>query len=71
MLKLEFKEEFGGFPFIFIKNFPDFNLKNKGFNERQVKAIQYVHENKVITMDNYSKIVPEVDKRTLRRNLRD
>jgi ATP-dependent DNA helicase RecG len=69
MLEPEFKEEFGGFSIHIYQKFSDFNLKNKGFNERQVKAIQYVHENKVITMDNYSKIAPEVDKRTLRRDL--
>jgi ATP-dependent DNA helicase RecG len=42
---------------------------NKESNERQVKAIQYIHENKVITTNDYLKIVSEFKERTLRKDL--
>jgi ATP-dependent DNA helicase RecG len=71
MLEPEFKEEFGGFSIHIYQKFSNINLKNKGFNERQIKAIQYVHENKVITIKDYLKIVPEFKERTLRKDLND
>ncbi|KZX10326.1 RNA-binding domain-containing protein [Methanobrevibacter filiformis] len=65
----EFKEEYGGFSIFMCRNFLKTNLEIKGLNDRQIKALNYVYKNRVMTMEDYSKIAPEVEYRTLRRDL--
>jgi len=67
--KPEFKEEAAGFSIYMWQRLSEDNLKAKGLNDRQIKAFIYVHENGVITLSAYSKISPEVNERTLRRDL--
>ena len=67
--KPEFKEELSGFSIFMWQRFSEENLKEKGLNDRQIRAFLYVREKGAITSFDYSKIAPEVKYRTLRRNL--
>lgn len=67
----EFKEESGGFSVYLWKKLSEENLKEKGLNDRQIKAMLYVYEKGVITLSDYSNIAPEVKDRTLRRDLKE
>ncbi|MBA7534596.1 hypothetical protein ES705_26845 [subsurface metagenome] len=52
-----FEEKFGGFAITFSKDiFTESFLKELGLNERQVKAVLYVKENKKITNSEYQKL---------------
>lgn len=53
----EFKEEFGGFAVYFYKDiYTEDNLRKKGLNERQIKAVKYVKEKGKITNKEYQEI---------------
>lgn len=49
--------------------FTDEILKDSGFNENQIKAVLYIKEHGSLKMGDYSKLIPEVQQRTLRRYL--
>ena len=67
---LNLKRKLRDFQYIYIwQRLSEDNLKAKCFNDRQIKAFIYVHENGVITLSDYSKISPEVNERILRRDL--
>ena len=66
----QFKEEFGGFSLYMGKDrFTEGTLKDFGLNEYQIKAVLYVKEHGSLRMAEYSKLIPEVKERTLRRYL--
>lgn len=60
----DFKEEFGGFSICFYKDiYTEENLRKRGLNKRQIKAVKYVKQNVRITNDEYQKTFG-VSKRT-------
>lgn len=62
--------ESSGFWVTFRKNlFDEENLKNKGLNQRQMKAVQYVKGNGKITNKEYQEINKGVTDRTVLRDL--
>ncbi|MGB9937297.1 MAG: ATP-binding protein [Methanobacterium sp.] len=67
--KPEFKEEASGFSTFMWQRLSEESLKEKGLNDRQIMAVIYVYEKGTITLSDYSKIAPEVNDRTLRRDL--
>ena len=53
----DFKEDFGGFQVTLLKNYlTNDYLKEKNLNERQIKAVFYVRENKKISNSEYQKL---------------
>ncbi len=61
----DFKEEFGGFSLYMFKGYTEDMFKELGLNERQIKAMNYINENRSISLSDYSKISPEVKDRNL------
>jgi len=70
-MNVEFKEEFGGFSIYMRKKYlQEGKSQELNLNERQIKAMDYVKEHKNISTEDYANIVPNVDERTLRRDLK-
>ena len=46
-------------------------LDKLGLNERQKKAIEYLKENKEITLSKFRVLYPEISDRTMRKDLAD
>jgi ATP-dependent DNA helicase RecG len=65
----EFKEEFGGFSVYMYKNYTEDMLRERGLNERQIKAMKYLSKKGSITIKEYTDIAPEKSRRTLGRDL--
>jgi len=68
----DFLEENGVMTVIFYKDkWNEDNLKKIGLNERQVKAVLYIKERKVITLSSYKDLIKNVSEKTLYRDLQD
>lgn len=67
----EFKEEFGGFSVYMFKNYTEDMLQEMGLNERQIKAMAHVSKTGSISIKEYSELVPEKSRGTLKRDLSD
>ncbi|MDI6890684.1 MAG: helix-turn-helix domain-containing protein [Thermodesulfovibrionales bacterium] len=53
----EYKEELGGFSVYFYKDiYTEENLRKRGLNERQIKAVMYVKEKGKVTNEDYQNI---------------
>jgi ATP-dependent DNA helicase RecG len=66
-----FKEEMGGFSVYLNKTVYDEKyFYEKGLNDRQVTVMMYVMKKGKVKVDEYSKIVPGISKRTLQRDLK-
>jgi ATP-dependent DNA helicase RecG len=67
----EFKEEQGGISVRFYKDiYTEENLRKKGLNERQLKAVIYVKENKAISNNEYMELT-KVSRQTATRDLNE
>jgi ATP-dependent DNA helicase RecG len=63
-----FKSEFGGISVILFKSFTVKQLKEKGLNDRQIKAVLYCKENQFINNSIYQSIC-QTSERTATRDL--
>ncbi len=69
---MNYEEGIGAFSVIFYKNiYTEENLRKMGLNERQIKAIKFIKENKSITLSSFRALIPEVSEKTLYRDLKD
>jgi len=67
----EYKEEMGGFSVYFYKDiYTEENLRKRGLNERQIKAVMYVKERGKITNKEYQEVC-NTSERTATRDLTD
>jgi predicted HTH transcriptional regulator len=48
----------------------DVLVKQQGLSGRQTKAIEYILEHGSLTIQDYERLCPEVDRRTLQRDLK-
>ncbi len=48
----------------------DVIIQKHNLNERQTKVLDYLLEHDTITIQNYEKLCPEVNRRTLQRDLK-
>ncbi len=48
----------------------DVLVKQHGLSERQAKALEYIHEHGSLTIQDFASICPEVNRRTLQRDLK-
>jgi len=68
----DFKEENGVMTVIFYKDkWNKENLKKLGLNERQIKAVKHIKENKIINLSSYKALIKNVSEKTLYRDLQD
>jgi ATP-dependent DNA helicase RecG len=68
----DFKEENGVMTVIFYKNkWDEQNLKKLGLNDRQIKAVGYIKENRIINLSSYKDLIKNVSEKTLYRDLQD
>jgi len=68
----EFKEEFGGVSVYFYKDmYSEENLLKMKLNERQIKAVRFIKENKSINLSSFRALIPEVSEKTLYRDLQE
>jgi len=68
----DFLAENGVMTVIFYKDkWNEDNLKKIGLNERQIKAVLYIKERKVITLSSYKDLIKNVSEKTLYRDLQD
>ncbi|KAF5033856.1 hypothetical protein DSECCO2_602270 [anaerobic digester metagenome] len=55
----------------FYKQLTQEKLKELGLNERQIRVMDYLKSHNIISTSEDSKIIPDVTKMTLRRDLTD
>jgi len=68
----DFKEENGVMTVTFYKDkLNKENLKKLGLNDRQVKAVKHIKENKIITLSSYRTLIKNISEKTLYRDLQD
>ena len=68
----DFTEESGAMTVIFYKDkWNEENLKKLGLNDRQIKAVKHLKENKIINLSSYKKLIKNVSEKTLYRELQD
>ncbi|MBA7639084.1 hypothetical protein ES703_46742 [subsurface metagenome] len=68
----DFKEENGVMTVIFYKDqWNEENLKKIGLNDRQIKAVDHIKENKIINLSSYKALIKNVSEKTLYRDLQD
>ena len=68
----EFKEEFAGFSLYMRKDYyTEERLKEMGLNDRQIKAVIYVKENRSINLSSFKTVVQKMSEKTLYRDLQD
>jgi ATP-dependent DNA helicase RecG len=68
----DFKEENGVMTVTFYKDkLNKENLKKLGLNERQIKAVDHIKENKIISLSSYKALIKNVSEKTLYRDLQD
>jgi len=46
-------------------------LRSLGLNDRQIKAVDHIKENKVINLSSYKALIKNVSEKTLYRDLQD
>ena len=46
-------------------------LRKLGLNERQIKAVDHIKENKIINLSSYKALIKNVSEKTLYRDLQD
>ena len=46
-------------------------LRKLGLNERQIKAVNHIKENKIINLASYKSLIKNVSEKTLYRDLQD
>ncbi len=69
---INYEEGIGAFSVIFYKNiYTEENLRKMGLNERQIKAVKFIKENKSINLSSFRALIPEVSEKTLYRDLKD
>jgi len=68
----EYREEMGGFSVYFYKDiYTEENLRKRGLNERQIKAVMYAKEKGSINISSFKSLVPDVSEKTLYRDLQE
>ena len=68
----DFVEENGVMTVTFYKDkWKEANLKKLGLNDRQIKAIYHIKENKIINLSSYKALIKNVSEKTLYRDLQD
>lgn len=68
----DFVEENGVMTVTFYKDkWNEENLKKLGLNERQIKAVDHIKENKIINLSSYKALIKNVSEKTLYRDLQD
>ncbi len=68
----DFTEENGVMTVIFYKDkWNEENLKKLGLNDRQIKAVKHIKENKIITLSSYKTLIKNISEKTLYRDLQD
>ena len=68
----EFKEEFAGFSLYLRKDYyTEKRLKEMGLNDRQIKAVMYVKENRSINLSSFKTVDQKMSEKTLYRDLQD
>jgi len=68
----DFMEENGVMTVTFYKDkWTEENLKKRGLNDRQIKAVKHIKENKVITLSSYKALIKNFSEKTLYRDLQD
>ena len=68
----DFKEENGVMTVTFYKDkWNEENLKKLGLNDRQIKAVAHIKENKIINLSSYKALSKNVSEKTLYRDLQD
>jgi ATP-dependent DNA helicase RecG len=68
----DFAEENGVMTVTFYKDkWNEENLKKFGLNDRQIKAVDYIKENKIINLSSYKALIKNVSEKTLYRDLQD
>lgn len=69
--EVRFQDETISFKLYFYKQLTQEKLKELGLNERQIRVMDYLKFHSSISTSEYSKIIPDVTKMTLRRDLTD
>jgi len=68
----DFNEENGVMTVIFYKDkWSEENLRKLGLNERQIKAVKHIKENKIINLSSYKTLIKNISEKTLYRDLQD
>ena len=68
----DFTEESGVITVTFYKDkWNEENLKKLGLNDRQIKAVKHLNENKIINLSSYKTLIKNVSEKTLYRDLQD
>jgi len=68
----DFVEENGVMTVTFYKDkWNEENLKKLGLNERQIKAVDHIKENKIISLSSYKALIKNVSEKTLYRDLQN
>ena len=68
----DFVEENGVMTVTFYKDkWNEENLKKLGLNERQIKAVKHIKENKIINLSSYKALIKNISEKTLYRDLQD
>jgi ATP-dependent DNA helicase RecG len=68
----DFMEENGVMTVTFYKDkWTEENLKKRGLNDRQIKAVKHIKENKIITLSSYKALIKNISEKTLYRDLQD
>ena len=68
----DFKEENGVMTVTFYKDkWNEESVKKLGLNDRQIKAVDYIKENKIINLSTYKDLIKNVSEKTLYRDLQD
>jgi ATP-dependent DNA helicase RecG len=69
---IHFEEYQSGFLVEFKKNiYTEEYLRKLGLNERQIKAVDHIKENKMINLSSYKALIKNVSEKTLYRDLQD
>ena len=67
-----FEEYQSGFLVEFRKNiYTEEYLRKLGLNDRQIKAVNHIKENKIINLSSYKALIKNVSEKTLYRDLQD
>jgi ATP-dependent DNA helicase RecG len=68
----DFVEENGVMTVTFYKDkWNEENLKKLGLNERQIKAVKHIKENKIINLSSYKALIKNISEKTLYRDLQE
>jgi len=67
-----FEEYQSGFLVEFRKDvYTEEYLRKLGLNDRQIKAVDHIKENKIINLSSYKALIKNVSEKTLYRDLQD